>query len=142
MGQQIEFEGVITAGHFPAKVRESITAVMQRMEGKRLELVLRQPKKYSTDPQRRYYFKVIVPAIQRLFFEAGTVIDKLEMHHWLMENVGKWFREVVTPDGEVTQVRRSYMDLDTMETETHHTLCRQWAAEHGVDVMEPNEDGI
>lgn len=135
----LEFTGTVTNGHFPQRIREQLAAALRRMEGKRLEVVLREPKRFSSDPQRRYYFAVIVPEIQQMFYEAGTVLTKDETHHWLMIHVGKWLRDVVTPDGEITQMRRSYTDLSTMEAETHHTLCRQWAAEHGRQIPEPNE---
>lgn len=140
MSRAIEFEGTITGGHFPPPVRHKLADAMKRMEGKRLKVSLAEPKRYSTDPQRRYYFAVIVEHCREIFYDAGTIMTKEDMHHWLMENVGKWFREVMGPDGVIIKIRRSYMDLNTQETEVHHTLCRQWAAEHGKDVPEPNEE--
>src|SRR5262245_28512254 len=102
----LEFSGIVTNGRLPPKVSEQIAAAIRRMEGKRLEVVLREPKRLGTPNQQRYYFAVVVDEIQQLFYQAGTVLTKDEVHDWLMKHVGKWFREVVTPDGEITQIRR------------------------------------
>lgn len=129
-------------GRLPEIIGIRLRDALKAQAGKPVHILLEPPKKYVSDPQRAYYFAVIVEAIQELFREAGTIMAKEEMHHWLMEHVGKWFKNVVTPDGEVTQMRRSYMDLSTWETEQQHTLCRAWAAERGVQIPEPNEKPV
>jgi hypothetical protein len=138
--QKVEFEGTVAQGHLPEPIRQRIASAMKAIpDGKKLRITLTEAKRNGSTPQQRYYFGVIVPAIQYMFMDGGTPMGVEETHHWLMEHVGKWLREVVTPDGEITSVRRSYMDMDTLERETHHSLCRQWAAERGTDIPEPHE---
>ena len=109
--------------------------------GKPLVLTLGPAKKYSTDPQRRYYFSVIVERICAMWYRhTGERMDDLKMHHWLMDNIGKWFKEIIDLEGNPTYQRRSYMDLSTVETEEHHSKCRQFGAQWGEDIPEPNEE--
>lgn len=129
-------------GRLPESIGIRLRDTFKSHAGKPVHIVIEPPKKYSSEPQRQYYFAVIVEAIKELFREYGTVMDKDEMHHWLMENVGKWFKEIITPQGEPTQMRRSYMELSTFETEQHHTLCRQFGAENGIQIPEPNEEPV
>lgn len=125
-----------TPEHIGIAVRE---AVRERI-GERLTLELREAKRYSTDPQRRYYFEVIVGRIQgMLLMNGGQYVEKEELHDWLMWNVGKLTKTRRGSNGEKMMTRRSYMDLSTIEAEEYHTKCRMWAAERGCDIPEPNE---
>lgn len=126
-------------GKLPQGIKETLARVIPTFAGKKVRLTLEEAKPHSSDPQRRYYFGVIVESIQEMFKDAGTVISKDEMHEWLKANVGKLYKEVITPDGEVTYILGSYNDLTTSECESYHTQCRAWAAERGCDISEPNE---
>src|SRR4051812_36592550 len=98
MPQSIEIEATISNGHFPAKERLRLSDAMRRMEGRRVAVKLYEPEAYSSNKQRRYYFRVIVTAYLEAFREAGNVMDKDEMHLWLKQEVGKLWKEVLSPD--------------------------------------------
>lgn len=135
---KLSFTAPVKNGHLPEWVRLEIVIALKQMEGKRVEIDIRPEKEYSSNPQRKYYFAVIVEKIRDLFFQFGTVMNKDEIHDWLMVNVGKWMQDIDIPGGKGTK-RRSYMDLSISETEVHHTLCRKFAAENGMQIPEPNE---
>lgn len=130
---------ITSTGALPYDIKETLKRVIPTLANKHVRLTIEESKPLSSDPQRRYYFGVIVESILRMFKDAGTVLSKKEMHEWLKANVGKLYKEIITPDGEVTYVLRSYTELDKSETEIYHTQCRAWAAERGCDITEPNE---
>lgn len=108
--------------------------------GEKIKLTLAKAKRSSTNAQREYYFAVIVEAWQYLLREAtGRFWDKDDTHHFLMTEIGQWFKEPETVMGREIRRRRSYRDLSVEETEEHHTKCRARAAEEGVDIPEPGE---
>lgn len=130
----------VSNGRVPMDISLAVKDAVAEATGQRLKLTLGKAKKFSSDPQRAYYFAVIIPRIQGLLMSAGGKwIDEEDLHSWLMWNVGKWVKERSGVRGEKMQVRRSYNDLSTVEAEEHHTKCRQWAAERGLDIPEPNE---
>lgn len=131
---------VTPEGKLPIGIKETLLRVIPTLAGKRMTMSLNIAKKYSSDPQRAYYFGVIVPRIQGLLLtQGGKYIDDDDIHSWLMWNVGKWVKEKDMGRGEKMLLRRSYTDLSTVEAEEHHTKCRKWAAERGCDIPEPNE---
>lgn len=139
MNEPLTFTFVST-GRVPESISIAVRDAVKNAQGQRLKLSLGKAKKFSSDPQRQYYFAVIIPRIQGLFLTGGGKwIDEDDLHSWLMWNVGKWTKERPGVNGEKILVRRSYNDLSTVEAEVHHTKCRQWAAERGLDIPEPNE---
>lgn len=130
-------------GKVPQNISLAVREAVSEARGERLKLTLGKAKKYSSDPQRRYYFAVIIPRIQGLLLTGGgKFVDEDELHDYLMWNVGKWTSTREGVRGEKMLVRRSYMDLSTIEAEEHHTKCRKWAAERGLDIPEPNEENV
>ena len=69
-------------GKLPPGIRETLQRIIPTLAGKRVTLEIKEHKE-SSDPQRRYYFAVIVPAVQAMFEDAGTRLDEDEMHEWL-----------------------------------------------------------
>jgi hypothetical protein len=51
-------------GKVPLSISMAIKEAVAAAKGQRLKLTLSKAKKYSTDPQRQYYFAVIVKAWQ------------------------------------------------------------------------------
>lgn len=139
MAKQARSFHFISKGRVPEGISLAIKDAVQKAEGKRLVLTLAEDKKASSDPQRRYYFAVIVESIRTMFLEHGTNLTKEQMHRWMKKHIGNMEMEVITPDGEITTILRSYTDLTTMEAEVYHTECRKWAAERGCQIPEPNE---
>lgn len=130
----------ISEGKVPPDISVAVRDAVAAAKGERLKLTLGKAKKFSSDPQRAYYFAVIIPRIQGLLLtRGGKYIDDDEIHDYLMWNVGKWTKNRDMGNGEKMMVRRSYTDLSTVEAEEHHLKCRAWAAERGCDIPEPNE---
>ena len=127
-------------GIAPAHIRRQIADAIRANTGKNLVLTLQVAKKYSSDPQRQYYFAVIVEQIAAMFQHfTGYYWDKEETHEWLMENVGEYFEIRNDIKGKPRRIRRSYKDLSTIEAEEYHMKCRAFAAQYQVDILEPNE---
>ena len=135
----MKIDFTVTEGRMPRGYALQVAEYLRGLEGRRMTLTVEEAKKYSSDPQRKYYFGVLIPGICEVFYNHGTLLSKEESHEWAKRHIGKLTKNVVTPDGEVTEILRSYRDLDTMEVEIYHTNCRAWAAQHGVDIPEPNE---
>ena len=138
----MQFPVVLFKSGLPISLWQKMQAAVAGMENKALIVEIKEAKKQSSDPQRRYYFSVIVPAWMELFREYGTILNKDECHLWLKENVGKLRREVVGMGGEITSCLRSYRDLVTHEAEDYHTECRRVAASWGKQIPEPHEDQL
>lgn len=130
----------VSTGKVPPEISVAVRDAVAAAKGERLKLTLSLAKKFSSDPQRAYYFAVIIPRIQGLLLSGGgKYIEEEVLHDWLMWNVGKWTKTREGARGEKMMVRRSYTDLSTVEAEEHHLKCRAWAAKRGCDIPEPNE---
>ena len=140
MIQSMSFNFYAENGRVPEHISKAVRDAVNNAGGIRLKLTLGKAKKYSSEPQRRYYWAVIIPHIQGLLLTSGgQYIDEQDLHSYLMWNVGGWTAERRGVRGEKILVRRSYTDLSTVEAEEHHLKCRKWAAERGLDIPEPNE---
>ena len=135
MRQQFKSEGIA-----PDYVRRAVADIVQANIGTELVITVAKATKYSSDPQRQYYFGVIVEELARVFRHyTGDNWDKDDTHEYLMEHVGGFMVPFKAVDGSVNKRRRSYTGLSTVETEEYHTKCRAFAAKWGSDILEPNE---
>lgn len=135
----MKFEFTVKDGRIPRNVAERIATEVKANDGKYMRLTLSNARQ-SSDPQRRYYYGVIVESFADLMMENGQAMSKEEVHDMLMLEVGKFqngYRTTIT--GQKVPVRRSYSELSTKEAEDFHTRCRQLAAQHGKIIAEPNE---
>ena len=97
--------------------------------GERVESVVRKERKYSSLPQNRYYWGVIVKIISDY---TGHTPD--EIH-----DVLKW-KFLVQEDEKHIKYVPSTSDLTTAEREEYHAQCRRWAAlVLELNVPMPNE---
>lgn len=102
---------------------------LQRYEGRAVDVVVKLHREQSSDPQRRYYFGVIVATLAEF---CGY--DRDEMHAAL-----KWKFLRYTDRLGLDRVP-SYRELDTAAAERYHDDVRRWAVtEYGVNIPEPNE---
>lgn len=140
MSKLYESTSTIKNGTLPEHIRQRIKDCLFANEGKTVVVTISTPKKYSTNPQRQYYFGVIVEAIQSYFASEGKWYDKDTIHASMKVEIGNLWKEEPDPiTGEIKKIPRSYNDLSTVEAEIYHGQCRQWAAEHGFDIEEPHE---
>ena len=131
----------VSEGRVPESISRAVRDAVLAARGESLKLTLAKARKLSSDPQRKYYWAVIIPRIQGLLLtRGGKYIDEDDIHAYMMRHVSKWLKERDIGGGEKMEVRRSYNDLSTAEAEEHHTKCRAWAAQRGCDIPEPNEE--
>ena len=52
-------------GRIPLVYGERVRDVFRQVAGQTVQVIIQQPKRYSTNPQRQYYFGVIVTQFQQ-----------------------------------------------------------------------------
>lgn len=128
---------VTDKGLLPESIRGTLKRVVPTYAGKKVQLTIEEYRDTASDAQRKYYFKVIVPAYIKHF---GGECSKEQMHNSMMREIGGFSNEYVNPfTGESDEGRKSFNDLTKAQAEGYFTLCRKWAAENGFDIPEPNE---
>lgn len=107
------------------------TALKQHFEGKDVEIVMRRPQKKTTDPQRRYYFGVIVAQICEA---AGYGPEHKDAIHEYLKGL------FLQDHSGSLLITKSTQSLTTTEREEYHDHCRRWAVEtFGLYIPLPNE---
>ncbi len=138
MANNIEFEGVISKGHFPPHIRQSIANVMNSMESKRIRVTIAEAKKQRSGKQNRFYWSQIVPAARNHFFDKGINLSLDETHEVIVKGIWKHTR-YVTVGGEEVEIRRSSTDTDTKLWEQYADITRAYFAQEGLQLPLPNE---
>lgn len=140
MMQQLSWIARVEGGKLTLKVSEAIAAAIRSLEGKRVELTLREFKKRRSNAQLSYYWAVPVQMITQAFRDAGNMVDADSVHEFLKQEVGCLRQNVVTADGEVLVLPGSTKRLTTVEMEIYLESVRAWAAEVlDIKVPLPNE---
>jgi hypothetical protein len=127
---------------FPSRMRAEMLAALPDGE---IEVTVRRKRVRTSDPQRRYYFGVIVEALLHVFREWSPDIGwtKEAVHEVLKERflplVREWGETVVPATGEVIRERMSTEKLTKTERELYHDHCRKFAAEMDIIIPLPNE---
>lgn len=102
----------------------------RKFEGKKVEIEVKEYVKKPTDPQRAYYFAAMVTPIVLALREHGAVLDKDQVHDYLMRDIGKNTKIDVLPNGEIIEVRMSWKELDAAKKVSEYfEVIRAWAAE-------------
>lgn len=131
---------VSAEGRLPGILGERARDVLKKLSGQPIHFVIEEQKRYSTNPQRQYYFAVIVTAFQEYFSSHGKWYDKEDLHAMMMTEIGELWKEEPNPfTGEMEKKRQSYNSLSVQDAEIYHTKCRAEAASRGFDIPEPNE---
>lgn len=131
---------VTPAGHLPGKERLAIDDCIRGLGGKQIVVKVAQYAKPRSNPQNRYYWGVVIPAITEMFVDAGNYVDHQDVHEFLKLRVGKLAQVFVTKDGEVMKGLGSTAKMTTVKFEEYLTKVRAFAAEYGVQIAEPNEE--
>lgn len=130
-----------TAGGIPVKVTGELLGALNRLDGRSVELTLRERKPKRSDQQNRYYWGVEVKLITDAMREAGNDVDAQDVHEYLKLHVGKLSRVMVTPSGEVLRAPGSTTKLTKQEFSAYTEKVRAWAAETlDLPIPLPNED--
>ncbi len=105
-------------------------------------LLIKPKKKSSSDPQRKYYWAVIIPIFKIAIKDSwGEIYTKEKVNEFLKLQFA--FDEKINTDtGEVLKIPRSPTnEMSTTQREDYHTQCRNLAKEYfNVEINLPNED--
>ena len=114
-----KFHGTVIKGHIVLDNIGRFREYKAGLEGKRVELVLREKVAGSSDEQRRYYFGVVVKML------ADRIGDSPEDVH---EDLKRQFHV------------ESTTKLNTTEFQDYMEKIRQWAAVfHGLPIPDPSQ---
>ena len=114
MKKRFEIVGRITNGRFSDAVRLRIRKAMEQYEDGLYTLTI-APEKKATDPQRKYWFKVIVRAVQEFSGYEMTEEGKQDCHGDLLKLLAPELtrKRVNRLTGEEEDVRVSWTKLST-----------------------------
>ncbi len=120
-------------GHLQPNLRKRIVDTLKGLPGKQVTITIEPPKQYSTNPQRQYYFGVIVTGFQDYFAKHGKWYDKDTLHEMMMTEIGELYVENPNPFTEtIEKKRRSYNSLSVAEANEYHLKCHAYAAERNI----------
>lgn len=98
-----------------------------RLNDKSVDVVVRLPRKDRTNPQNRYMWGVVYGLLSEYTgYTPSEIHDSMRML-FLQDNL----RKIPT--------LRSTTELTTVEMENYLSQIKQWAAEQGVIIPDPNQ---
>ena len=111
----------------PLKEMELFHKYVSSLWPGRYELIIKKPSKPKSEPQRKYYWGVIIKTIALETSGEATKFTSLEIHSFCKSSflpMGKSSTEMLT----------------TVEEEQYHTAIRaHFASEYGIIIPEPNQ---
>jgi len=110
--------GTVTKGRFHPNNRTALNLEFSKREGKRVNVTVSTYKKHRSNPQNKYYFKVVVGLI------AEEIGDTVENTHEALK--AKFLYDM---SGELPKVR-STTDLSTVEFDEYMEAVKRWASEY------------
>ncbi len=117
-----------------------IKSILDAHNDTTIDVTFARRRNKASNPQRRYYFGVIVPIIQDCIKnEWGDVLSIEETHNFIKANCN--FIEVVNEDtGEVLRRTKSITENDTVGQEMMHDKARKLAHDFFNTIIPlPNE---
>ena len=119
-------------------------AVLKRLVGKQVRIVLMRDYRKRTSPQNRYLHGVVYVDILEGMRERARELgceppfrSKLDVHEWAK---WKWLRtRRVFPGGEEEEMAGSTRKLTTKEFTDYVDSIAAWGAQRGIYVRRPNE---
>jgi len=127
------FRGRVEAGKLKLDHRDEFAALLQRLEGKEIELTLRRYRRQRTPNQNRYLHAVVIPVLaEHCGYDAEEMKTALKL---------RFLRD---GDGELKGLPRvrSTADLTTAEMTEFIDNIRRLATEMGCSIPSPNEVAI
>jgi len=114
-------------------------AVKMYPEGTPLEFTVRKAVDRRSNPQNRYYWGIVIPAIKAGLKDGGMVLQTNEVHELLKFRFLKEDRPIGN-DGEFITIPGSTAVLDVDEFVAYTDRCIQFAAEYlNVNIPAPGE---
>lgn len=137
MAKTLTFK-VLDTGKLPQGIRETLAALFPVYAGKVIKLSISESKKYRSNPQNRFWFGAMIPAIKEWFMEHGHNFSAEEIHEYMVKRVWK-HTQIVLIENEPYERRLSSADLSTIEWEKYMDITRHWGAERGLILPFPHE---
>jgi len=89
-------------------------------------------KQSRTNPQNSYYWGIIIPIISDYTGYTEIQTHEVLKSEFLPEQLNLGNKTVIT--------NKSTTELSTIEFNEYTEQCRQWGAEQGLNIPEPNEE--
>ena len=137
---KLEFFGKVENGNLHIYNRNVFKSMLSIFNSKEIKIIIERKKKTRSNPQNRYYWGCIIPAIQQGLLETqGEWISIDEVHEFLKQNFN--YKEIVNDKtGEVLRLGITTTDKSTLEFEEYMDKCRQFADEYlNIIIPLPNE---
>jgi hypothetical protein len=122
------FRGKVGNGRLWLELRDDFAKLIQTLEGKDIEVILRKQRKQRSLNQNSWYWGCIIPLLSE---HCGY--DAEEMHGALKE---RFLRDREHETNGLVKIRSS-TSLDTAEFTEYVESCRRLAAEMGVVIPDP-----
>jgi hypothetical protein len=136
----LEFSGVVTGGHLPGRVRDSIAAAVAGMEGKRVVVTVKAQEKRRSLSQSRFYQGPFIEAFRQCLLSCGQRVSHDDIHAGLRDAYAKNGYCFALPDGQAFRVPPSTARLSTVDFEGYLEEIRaHFAGEYGWQLPLPNE---
>ncbi len=119
--------------------RENYLAIKYACMWPIVTVEIKEAKRIRSLSQNSYYWGIVISSVTGMFNEHGTQASPEDVHNYLRENVGKLFKRINLPDGEIKTIGRSTTELTTSEFELYLEQIRAWAANYGLIIPLPNE---
>ena len=122
--------------------RSLLTDAVKSFEGKTIEIIVKRKRKTSSDPQRKYYWAVLIPIIkQAIKYQWGEIYSKEQTNEFLKMQFA-FDEKVNEATGEILRIPKSPTNqMSAFQREIFHEQCRNLAKEYfGVIIPLPNED--
>ena len=116
----------------------AIRAILERMEGKRLFISIRELKRNRSSNQNAFYWGAVIPVVSQMFYNAGTFVSDDTVHEYLKKRFIP-AETMIDLDGKLFEVPASTSNKSTMEFENYLETVRAWAAEYNTVVPYPHE---
>lgn len=122
--------------------RNLIIKAIRYFDGKVFDIVFKPKKKDSSDPQRKYYWGVIVPIVQIAIREQWGEIRTKDFVNEMLKLEFAFKEKVNQQTGQIIRIPISpTKEMTTIEREDYHSNCLQLAKDYfNVEIPLPNQD--
>lgn len=122
MKEKLSCAGIVEKGKFVAEDGKAFKAAFYPHEGKKVRVTVERYRNRRSDPQNKYYWSVVVPAIGEVIGED----DKEAVHDFLKNELNY---EIVAIGDKEIRVPKSTAKLNTMEFKQYLERVQRWASE-------------
>lgn len=132
--------GTVLSSEIKFRQYERFKNSLEVFEGKDVEIIVRNKKKYRSNPQNRFYHGCVVPCIKYAMESKGFFINNTEQVHELLKYKFLKGEMLNVSTGELIETIGSTTRLSTIDFEDYLTKIRKWASEYlDCIVPMPNE---